>query len=89
MSEVQVVGGSTERGREILTTEALEFLAGLHDDFAARRDELLLARGKRREEAKRTGRLDFLPETKGVRESAWWVAGAPAALRDRLSLIHI
>jgi malate synthase len=83
MSEVQVVGGSTERGREILTTEALEFLAGLHDDFAARRDELLLARGKRREEAKRTGRLDFLPETKGVRESAWWVAGAPAALRDR------
>ncbi|WP_027946321.1 malate synthase A [Amycolatopsis taiwanensis] len=83
MSEVQVVGGSTERGDEILTKGALEFLAGLHDNFAARRDELLLARGKRREEAKRTGRLDFLPETKQVRESEWRVAEAPAALRDR------
>jgi malate synthase len=83
MSEVQVLGGSVERGDEILTREALEFLAGLHDNFAARRDELLEARGKRREEAKRTGRLDFLPDTKEIREGDWQVAVAPAALRDR------
>ncbi|TVT54237.1 malate synthase A [Amycolatopsis rhizosphaerae] len=83
VSEVSVLGGPVERGAEILTPEALEFLAGLHDNFAARRDALLEARGKRREEAKRTGRLDFLPETKEVRESEWQVAGAPAALRDR------
>ncbi|TNC22480.1 malate synthase A [Amycolatopsis alkalitolerans] len=83
MSEAQVLGGSVERGDEILTREALEFLAGLHDNFAARRDELLEARGKRREEAKRTGRLDFLPETKEIREGDWQVAEAPAALRDR------
>ncbi|WP_370943469.1 malate synthase A [Amycolatopsis sp. cg5] len=83
MSEVQVLGESVDRGDEILTPEALDFLAGLHDAFAARRDELLLARGKRREEAKRTGKLDFLPETREVREGDWRVAEAPARLRDR------
>src|ERR1043166_9301551 len=82
-SEVQVLGDAVERGDEILTPEALEFLAGLHDAFAGRRDELLQARGKRREQARTTGRLDFLPETKEIRESDWQVAGAPPALRDR------
>ena len=83
MSEVQVLGGKVEGTDEILTPEALAFLAGLHDNFAARRDELLQARAKRREEAKRTGRLDFLPETQQVRESEWQVAEAPPALRNR------
>jgi malate synthase len=82
-SEVQVLGDPVERGDEILTPEALAFLAGLHDAFAGRRDELLQARGKRREEARTTGKLDFLPETKEIREGDWKVAEAPAALRDR------
>src|SRR6185369_4620853 len=82
-SEVQVLGDPVERGEEILTPEALAFLAGLHDAFAGRRDELLKARGKRREEARTTGRLDFLPETKEIREGDWKVAEAPPALRDR------
>ncbi|MFB9685714.1 malate synthase A [Amycolatopsis plumensis] len=82
-SEVQVLGDPVERGDEILTPEALAFLAGLHDAFAGRRDELLQARSKRREEARTTGRLDFLPETKEIREGDWQVAGAPPALRDR------
>ncbi|MEV5717538.1 malate synthase A [Amycolatopsis mediterranei] len=82
-SEVQVLGDPVERGDEILTPEALAFLAGLHDAFAGRRDELLEARGKRREEARTTGRLDFLPETEEIREGDWQVAGAPPALRDR------
>ncbi|MEU4519809.1 malate synthase A [Amycolatopsis sp. NPDC024027] len=82
-SEVQVLGDPVERGDEILTPEALAFLAGLHDAFAGRRDELLKARGQRREEARTTGRLDFLPETEEIREGDWQVAGAPPALRDR------
>ena len=82
-SEVQVLGAQVERGDEILTPEALTFVAGLHDAFAARRDELLEARGKRREQARTTGRLDFLPETKEIREGDWRVAEAPPALRDR------
>jgi malate synthase len=83
MSDVRVLGAAVERGDEILTDEALEFLAGLHSSFAATRDELLAARVRRREEAKRTGRLDFLPETRHIRESEWKVAEAPPALRDR------
>jgi malate synthase len=67
----------------ILTPEAVEFLAGLHSAFGARRDELLAARARRRAEAARTGRLDFLPGTRAVREGAWQVAEAPADLRDR------
>ncbi|MEV6878151.1 malate synthase A [Amycolatopsis sp. NPDC051128] len=82
-SEVQVLGDPVERGEEILTPEALAFLAGLHDAFAGRRDELLQARSKRREEARTTGRLDFLPETKEIREGDWKVAAAPPALLDR------
>ncbi len=83
MSDVRVLGPAVERGDEILTDEALEFLADLHESFAATRDELLEARKRRREEAKRTGKLDFLPETKQIRESEWKVAEAPPALRDR------
>jgi len=83
MSDVRVLGDAVERGDEVLTQEALEFLAGLHENFAATRDQLLEARKAKREEAKRTGRLDFLPETKQVRESDWQVAEAPPALRDR------
>jgi malate synthase len=83
MVDIQVLGGSVERSEEILTPEALEFLAGLHERFAGRRDELLAARAGRREEASRTGRLDFLEETRGIREADWRVAAAPGDLQDR------
>jgi malate synthase len=46
---VQVLGGAVERGDEILTREALEFVAGLQRAFGARRDELLARRKERRE----------------------------------------
>ncbi|MBB5154817.1 malate synthase A [Saccharopolyspora phatthalungensis] len=80
---VQVLGGAVERGGEILTTEALEFLAGLQRAFGARRDELLARRKQRRAEAARKGRLDFLDETRHVRESDWQVAAPPADIADR------
>ncbi|MDP9796442.1 malate synthase [Catenuloplanes nepalensis] len=68
---------------EILTPDALAFVADLHRHFAARRDELLSLRALRRAEVARTGRLDFLPETVDVREGAWTVPAAPADLADR------
>jgi malate synthase len=83
MVDIQVLGGEVERGAEILTPEALRFVAGLHTEFAARRDELLARRRERRDEAARTGRLDFLPETAEVRAADWRVAPAPADLLDR------
>jgi malate synthase len=72
-----------ERGTEVLTAEALAFLTELQRRFGPRRDELLVARERRREEVSRRGRLDFLSETRELRESQWRVAEAPADLRDR------
>ena len=82
-TSVQVLGGPVERGDEILTAEALDFVAGLQRKFGSRRDELLARRVQRRAEAKRNGRLDFLPETAEVRESDWQVAAPPADIADR------
>ena len=81
---VQVLGGAVERGDEILTKEALEFVAGLQRAFGARRDELLERRKQRREEAAKKGRLDFLEETKHIRENDAWKGAPPApGLVDR------
>ena len=68
---------------EILTPEALDFIAGLQRTFGPRRAELLA----RREEVQ--ARLDdgwlpdFLPETKHVRDGDWTVAPIPEPLLDR------
>jgi malate synthase len=83
MSALTVTGPEVERGEEILTPEALAFVADLQERFGARRDELLAARRTRRDEISRTGRLDFLAETADVRAGDWQVAPAPADLQDR------
>ena len=55
MSALDVSGPSVPRSEEILTPEALAFVADLDARFHARRDELLGARRTRREEIARTG----------------------------------
>ena len=52
-----------DRAEEILTDDALAFVEKLHQNFAARRDELLAARVGKREKAAAAKSLDFLPET--------------------------
>ncbi|GAA4440464.1 malate synthase A [Actinokineospora soli] len=79
MADIQVLGGPVDRGSEILTPEALEFVAGLHREFATRRDELLAERARRRA----LGVLDFRADTADVRADDWRVAPAPEPLRDR------
>ncbi|MFI6644856.1 malate synthase A [Streptomyces sp. NPDC050504] len=72
------------RQEEVLTEAALAFVAELHRRFTPRRDELLARRAERRAEIARTSTLDFLPETRHIREDdSWKVAPAPAALNDR------
>ncbi len=78
-----VQGPPVPRSEEVLTEEALAFLAQLHRRFTPRRDELLARRAERRAEIARTGTLDFLPQTAHVREGDWRVAPAPPALEDR------
>ncbi|GGQ70360.1 malate synthase A [Kitasatospora griseola] len=78
-----VAGPPVERADEVLTPQALAFVAGLHRAFDGRRRELLAARVARRAEIARTGTLDFRPETAAVRAAEWRVAPAPPALTDR------
>jgi malate synthase len=78
-----IVGPSVDRSDEILTADALAFVAELHVRFAGRRDDLIAARADRRDEIRRGGRLDFRPDTRAIREAEWQVAAAPADLTDR------
>ena len=83
MTDVRVHGYAVERDDEILTPGALAFVGEIQRRFGPRRDELLGLRAQRRDATARTGRLDFLPETKHVRDADWTVATAPSDLTDR------
>ncbi|MEJ7635226.1 malate synthase A [Aeromicrobium sp.] len=83
MTTIQLTRASPDGGDLILTPEALDFVADLQVRFGARRDELLEARQRRREEISRSGTLDFLPETAEIRSGEWTVSPAPADLQDR------
>jgi malate synthase len=71
------------RFAEILTPEALGFVRDLQREFGARREEILGRRAQRQAELDRGGTLDFLPETRDVRESDWTVEPVPSDLQDR------
>jgi malate synthase len=71
------------RAEEILTEDALEFVAGLHRRFNRRREQLLLARVERQERIAAGELPDFLPETRELREADWRVDPAPPDLQDR------
>jgi malate synthase len=76
--------GPVEPGFEaVLAPDALAFVAELQSRFGATRAELLEARARRRERLRAGGTLDFLPDTREIREAAWRVAPAPADLRRR------
>jgi len=68
---------------EILTTDALEFVEQLHRQFGDRRRQLLAARDARQAELLSGGTLDFLPETKEIREGDWRVAPPREDYLDR------
>jgi malate synthase len=80
---VQVTGEMEAGYSDVLTHEALEFLAKLHRAFESRRQELLARRQTRQAEFDRGVMPDFLPETQKIRESDWEVAPQPKDLHDR------
>jgi malate synthase len=80
---VRVTGEMGERYDSVLTPEALELLAELHRTFDGRRLDLLRAREDRYAELAAGGTLDFLEETKDVREGDWQVAPPAPGLEDR------
>jgi len=79
----KILGPVTGRAAEVLTLDALAFLAGLHRAFDARRRELLAARVARQAKFDAGETPDFLAETADVRAGDWKVATIPADLLDR------
>lgn len=67
----------------ILTVPALELVAKLHRAFEARRKELLAARVERAKKLDAGEKLDFLAETKHIRDGDWKIAPIPKALQLR------
>lgn len=67
----------------ILTVPALELVAKLHRAFEARRKELLAARVERATKLDAGEKLDFLAETKHIRDGDWKIAPIPKALQLR------
>ena len=72
-----------ERDEELLSTDALAFVAELHRRFDGTRRELLGARAERQSRIDAGELPDFLPETREIREGNWRVAPVPADLQDR------
>ncbi|QRG08112.1 malate synthase A [Xanthobacter dioxanivorans] len=82
-SGIEVIGAFEPRFEEILTPEALAFVAALHRAFNPTR-KALLARRAERQVAFDKGELpDFLPETAPIRAADWTIADLPADLLDR------
>jgi malate synthase len=83
MEGVEIKGPQGHRFDEVLTPDALELVARLHREFDSTRRLLLAARAERQKQLDAGGTLDFLPDTKDVREGDWKIASEPAALQNR------
>src|SRR3954470_3706046 len=79
----KVVGPSGDRYDEVLTPEALAFVADLQRRFGPTREQLLARRQDRRKLAAETGELDFLDKTRSIRDDDSWAVAPPADLQDR------
>ncbi len=82
-AELAASAAAGPRGDEILTEEALAFVAGLQRRFGLRRAELLQARAERQRRLDAGELPDFLAETREIRESDWTIDPVPADLQDR------
>ena len=82
-NDLDVRGEVTPTFAEILTPEALTFVASLEQQFGARRRELLQKRVERQVRLDAGEMPGFLPETAHIREQSWRVAPIPTDLQDR------
>src|ERR687898_115520 len=72
-----------EEFQQILSPEAVAFVAKLSREYRGRVVELLQKRAERQERISAGEMPDFLPETKDVREGDWEIAPIPDDLQDR------
>src|ERR1700736_1422884 len=81
--QLDLKGPVTGRAGEVLTPDALEFVARLQRELRGRRLDLLSSRDAPQVRLDAGESPTFLTATQSVRESDWMVAPAPADLRDR------
>src|ERR1700720_2556604 len=82
-SGVEVLGEITPAFSEILTPEALAFVAKLQRQFGTRRKQCLERRQERQKRLDEGEGLDFLPETERIRAGDWKCAPIPSDIEDR------
>ncbi len=80
---VEVRGPVEGRFAEILTPEALGFVAWLQREFGPTREACLRRRAERQAELGAGALPDLLPETRAIREADWRVLPAPPDLQRR------
>ncbi len=81
--ELDISSPVSDAFAEILTVEALAFVAALAREFTPRVAQLLSLRTERQAEIDKGVMPDFLEETKSIRESDWTVTDVPHDLQDR------
>jgi len=80
---IEVNAPVSSRFAEILSPEAMRFIATLSRAFEAQRNVLLKKRSQRQAELDAGLLPDFLPSTRRIRTSNWTIAPLPADLQDR------
>jgi malate synthase len=80
---VEITGKPGPRYDEILSADALAFLAELHRRFDATRKRLLAGRAARQARFDAGELPDFLNQTRRIREADWKIAAIPGDLLDR------
>ena len=80
---IEITEPITAEFAEILTPDAMHFVATLVRTFADRREELLQKRAQRQADLNAGKMPNFLPETEHIRNSEWTIAPVPPDLQDR------
>src|SRR5207248_4966994 len=82
-ANVELHGAIGAGYEEVLTPDALEFVAELHREFGERRKDLLERRAQRRARLADGELLGFLEETREIREGDWRVSPVPDDRQQR------
>ena len=76
-------GKTVSRYGEILSDEALQFVQEIHEEFKYKRLELLDKRKKRQKNLISGEKLDFLKETREIKDKEWKIKNIPQDLLKR------
>ncbi len=80
---IKINGKILSRYDEIISKEAIEFVQEIHEQFNNKRLELLKIRKQRQKDIDKGHKLDFLDETKKIRETNWKIKNIPEDLIKR------